>query len=169
MICINRDRERLVESHLEIVRYEVAAMCKRGDVGYLVRALGREEANAVGNLALCEAGQTFDFERGVQFKTYAASSIRKAVLTAAHELHNPDRTLDHEPTDIRADSVLDRDFLQRQLPDLSARENAVLQLRELQGLPWETVALRMGHRRQVVEKWHSSAIEKLRLRAVDNS
>lgn len=163
MICVNRDREYLAEAHLDSVGYEVSALAKRADVGYLIKRLGRDECIAIGNLALVEAAQTFDFNRGVLFSTYAGAAIRKSVLSAASD--NPEE-LTNVDIDVAAGerpALDEREFLQRELPELSAIENAVMQLRGLQQLPLSEVARRTGMSSQHVWDVMERASKKLRL------
>lgn len=68
-------RDQLILEHLPLVRHLVGKM-----VAELPPGVDVENLESAGVLGLVEAAHRFDAERGVQFKTYAYTRIRGAVL-----------------------------------------------------------------------------------------
>lgn len=68
-------RDQLIVEHLPLVRHLVGKM-----VAELPPGVDVENLESAGVLGLVEAAHRFDAERGVQFKTYAYTRIRGAVL-----------------------------------------------------------------------------------------
>lgn len=68
-------RDRLILEHLPLVRHLVGKLAAELPPGVDV-----ENLESAGVLGLVEAAQHFDPERGVQFKTYAYTRIRGAIL-----------------------------------------------------------------------------------------
>jgi RNA polymerase sigma factor for flagellar operon FliA len=68
-------RDRLILEHLALVRHLVGKMTAE-----LPPGIDEDNLESAGVLGLVEAAQHFDPERGVQFKTYAYTRIRGAVL-----------------------------------------------------------------------------------------
>jgi RNA polymerase sigma factor for flagellar operon FliA len=68
-------RDQLVLDHLEFVRQVLGKLAAR-----LPRGTDTENLESAGVLGLIEAAQQFDPERGVEFKVYAFSRIRGAIV-----------------------------------------------------------------------------------------
>lgn len=163
MICVNRDVEHMAEDHLALVETEARFLMSRP----MVRALGWDEAIGVGNLALVEAAQTYDFRHTCSFKTYAARAVKRSILRAARkEMAHDLPSLEREPTNDRYVEVKDMDLRQR-MRRLSAREHAAVHLRGLQGLPWNEIASRMGISPQNAARLYRVAIRKMRPISLD--
>ncbi|HTU89395.1 MAG TPA: sigma-70 family RNA polymerase sigma factor [Gemmataceae bacterium] len=68
-------RDRLIVEHLTLVRHLVGKLAAE-----LPPGVDMENLESAGVLGLVEAAHRFDPERGIQFKTYAYTRIRGAVL-----------------------------------------------------------------------------------------
>lgn len=77
----SRERDRLVENYLPLVRHVVTRI-----VATLPAHVDSEELFQVGSMGLLNASRSFDPHRGVSFKTYAFALIRGAVLDELRRL-----------------------------------------------------------------------------------
>jgi len=77
----SRERDRLVENYLPLVRHVVARI-----VATLPAHVDADELFQVGSMGLLNASRSFDPHRGVSFKTYAFALIRGAVLDELRRL-----------------------------------------------------------------------------------
>ena len=68
-------REELIRAHLPLVSHVV-----RETMGRVPGHVSRDDLTSAGLMALVQASQTFDADRGVPFAGYAASRVRGAVL-----------------------------------------------------------------------------------------
>jgi RNA polymerase sigma factor for flagellar operon FliA len=68
-------KKRLVEKHLKLIDYVVNKMA-----GNLPRNVSRDDLTSFGVLGLIDAIDKFDYDRGLQFETYATWRIRGAII-----------------------------------------------------------------------------------------
>ncbi|MEM8884057.1 MAG: FliA/WhiG family RNA polymerase sigma factor [Planctomycetota bacterium] len=76
-----KDRDRMVEEYLPLVRHVVGRIAIN-----LPSHVDTDELFQVGSIGLVNATRSFDTERGVAFKTYAFALIRGAVLDELRRL-----------------------------------------------------------------------------------
>lgn len=76
-----RDRDRMVEEYLPLVRHVVSRIGAN-----LPSHVDHEELFQVGSVGLVNASRSFDNRRGVAFKTYAFALIRGAILDELRRL-----------------------------------------------------------------------------------
>src|SRR5262245_65056886 len=74
-VAVRDRRDALILEHLSVVRHVVGRLLTE-----LPPGLDSENLEAAGMLGLVEAARHFDPNRGVDFRTYAQSRIRGAVL-----------------------------------------------------------------------------------------
>jgi RNA polymerase sigma factor for flagellar operon FliA len=74
-VAVQTRRDDLILSHLWLVRHVIGKL-----IGQLPTGADVENLESAGTLGLVEAATHFDPERNIQFKTYAFSRIRGAVL-----------------------------------------------------------------------------------------
>ena len=84
---VRTDPDKLVETHRSYAHAIAAEMCRK-----LPPNLEREEIQAVAELGLVEAAQSFDPSRGVLFKTFAYYRIRGAILDSLSKIGGLSRT-----------------------------------------------------------------------------
>ncbi len=82
------DRQALIELHLPQVRYIAERMLAK-----LPPSVDRDDLIGAGVLGLLDAVEKYDELRGVQFKTYAETRIRGAMLDSLRELDWSSRSL----------------------------------------------------------------------------
>jgi RNA polymerase sigma factor FliA len=82
------DRQALIEAHLSQVRYLAERMLAK-----LPPSVDRDDLIGAGVLGLLDAVEKYDGLRGVQFKTYAETRIRGAMLDSLRELDWSSRSL----------------------------------------------------------------------------
>ena len=82
------DRQALIEAHLPHVRYIAERMLAK-----LPPSVDRDDLIGAGVLGLLDAVEKYDGLRGVQFKTYAETRIRGAMLDSLRELDWSSRSL----------------------------------------------------------------------------
>lgn len=82
------DRQALIEAHLPQVRYIAERMLSK-----LPPSVDRDDLIGAGVLGLLDAVEKYDELRGVQFKTYAETRIRGAMLDSLRELDWSSRSL----------------------------------------------------------------------------
>lgn len=82
------DRQALIEAHLPQVRYLAERMLAK-----LPPSVDRDDLIGAGVLGLLDAVEKYDGLRGVQFKTYAETRIRGAMLDSLRELDWSPRSL----------------------------------------------------------------------------
>lgn len=82
------DRQALIETHLPQVRYIAERMLAK-----LPPSVDRDDLIGAGVLGLLDAVEKYDEMRGVQFKTYAETRIRGAMLDSLRELDWSSRSL----------------------------------------------------------------------------
>ena len=87
-LVANSDRQALIESHLPQVRYIAERMLAK-----LPPSVDRDDLIGAGVLGLLDAVERYDEMRGVQFKTYAETRIRGAMLDSLRELDWSSRSL----------------------------------------------------------------------------
>ncbi len=82
------DRQALIETHLPQVRYLAERMLAK-----LPSSVDRDDLIGAGVLGLMDAVEKYDGLRGVQFKTYAETRIRGAMLDSLRDLDWSSRSL----------------------------------------------------------------------------
>jgi RNA polymerase sigma factor for flagellar operon FliA len=82
------ERQALIEAHLPHVRYIAERMLTK-----LPPSVDRDDLIGAGVLGLLDAVEKYDEMRGVQFKTYAETRIRGAMLDSLRELDWSSRSL----------------------------------------------------------------------------
>ncbi len=82
------DRQALIEAHLPQVRYLAERMLAK-----LPPSVDRDDLIGAGVLGLLDAVEKYDGLRGVQFKTYAETRIRGAMLDSLRDLDWSSRSL----------------------------------------------------------------------------
>ena len=91
------DRQALIELHLPQVRYIAERMLAK-----LPPSVDRDDLIGAGVLGLLDAVEKYDELRGVQFKTYAETRIRGAMLDSLRELDWSSRSLRARAREIEA-------------------------------------------------------------------
>lgn len=87
-LLANSERQALIEAHLPQVRYIAERMLAK-----LPSSVDRDDLIGAGVLGLLDAVEKYDELRGVQFKTYAETRIRGAMLDSLRELDWSSRSL----------------------------------------------------------------------------
>lgn len=82
------ERQALIEAHLPHVRYIAERMLAK-----LPPSVDRDDLIGAGVLGLLDAVEKYDGLRGVQFKTYAETRIRGAILDSLRDLDWSSRSL----------------------------------------------------------------------------
>ncbi|HEX4949840.1 MAG TPA: FliA/WhiG family RNA polymerase sigma factor [Blastocatellia bacterium] len=82
------DRQALIEAHLPQVRYIAERLLAK-----LPPSVDRDDLIGAGVLGLLDAVEKYDELRGVQFKTYAETRIRGAILDSLRDLDWSSRSL----------------------------------------------------------------------------
>lgn len=91
------DRQALIEAHLPQVRYIAERMLAK-----LPPSVDRDDLIGAGVLGLLDAVEKYDELRGVQFKTYAETRIRGAMLDSLRDLDWSSRSLRARAREIEA-------------------------------------------------------------------
>lgn len=92
-----RERQALIEAHLPQVRYIADRISAK-----LPSSVDRDDLIGAGVLGLLDAVNKFDEMRGVQFKTYAETRIRGAILDSLRNLDWSSRSLRSQAKAIEA-------------------------------------------------------------------
>lgn len=87
-LLANGERQALIEAHLPQVRYIAERM-----IAKLPSSVDRDDLIGAGVLGLLDAVEKYDEMRGVQFKTYAETRIRGAMLDSLRDLDWSSRSL----------------------------------------------------------------------------
>jgi RNA polymerase sigma factor FliA len=91
------ERQALIEAHLPQVKYIAGRMLAK-----LPASVERDDLVGAGVLGLLDAVEKYDELRGVQFKTYAETRIRGAILDSLRELDWSSRSLRARAREIEA-------------------------------------------------------------------
>lgn len=135
------ERERFLQSHVELVRYVALRMAARLPVSVEMDDLLHD-----GILGLLDAVQKFDPGRGVRFRTYAERRVRGAILDGL-------RQRDWQPRTVRRDQ---RD-LEETIARLGSLHGRAASEEELAG----AMGLELNQLRQLLRDRNSKAIVPL--------
>jgi RNA polymerase sigma factor FliA len=91
------DRQALIEAHLPQVRYLADRL-----IAKLPRSVDRDDLIGAGVLGLLDAVNKYDELRGVQFRTYAETRIRGAMLDSLRDLDWSSRSMRARAREIEA-------------------------------------------------------------------
>ena len=155
MIAFNNDKEHLILENMGLVKH-IASRLKESSM-----KIGWDDALSVGNVALCQAAQTFNPLFG-NFSTYACLFITRAIRRQAAakfpHLGEVDITIhdDYEPRDDR----------EAPLSVLDEQERHIIQRRFLQKASRREVGRELGVSEKTVTCRTNRAIEKMRKAAV---
>ncbi len=152
-----------------------------------------DELAQIGRLTALRAGRLWDPEKGSNFLSYTARSVRGCMCIAAKRLVTPvsgagSRTissvsLNYQPEDggeelgawlisedqsttDAADATDRAEILRQALACLNPQQREVLRLYYTNQLTFEETGARMGYTRQRAEQVHSAAIQRLRKSAI---
>lgn len=131
-------QERLVEKYLPLVEY----VANRLSVG-LSSSVKKEDLISYGRIGLLDAVNKFEYERGLQFETYAIWRIRGAMIDGLRQEDWLSRSLREKTKKIEeAYSALEQKLL-RSVTDEELCEHLGLSLRELHKLLSDTAFANM--------------------------
>lgn len=165
MICMaTLDREALVTDNMGLVYYLAKLLYA---VNGRVKAMGLDEAQGVGFLALVKAAKNFDEALDIQFNTYCTVCIKRSILRAANK-QAPHLGLQAEAEIEGRDTgnSEDESFWDLVYRDCSPTERRVLKQHYLQNLSMRQIAAQSpgGKSYQTASMAHQRALKKVKQR-----
>ena len=126
-----------------------------------------DDAIGEGNLALVNAGRTFDPNAGVEFSTYATACISNAVRnmwrSEGRERVRIDRLMSATTEEMLSEHPIEMTGdVAKALESLDDRTQEIVRMRHLEGLTLEAVADRVGLGKSRVQVLEKQGLERMR-------
>jgi RNA polymerase primary sigma factor/RNA polymerase sigma factor len=170
MICWNHniDRDSLVTENMGLIGFVLKKLMYRGDV----KAIGWDEAFAVGAQTLVQCSRGFDPKRGFAFTTYAHRAICNDIVKAAQKemkARLPTVELSLDPAESLGDETpFDEERLPLLLDRLRGRFRLVVEMyygiTTREPMTYKEIAADLGLSWQRVQQMHDKAVGKMRAR-----